>query len=365
MNLVSTIMQFLTPMITNKIASSLGINNSLATTAIGALIPAILAGLAGKAGTPAGASALADVLGKQDPGMLGSFAGMLGGAGQNALITNGTTALSGLLGGSSTNALAGAVSKFAGVDSGISSNLLGMLAPVLLGQLAQTQKSSGLDAGGLAKLLDGQKGNIAAALPAGFADLLKGSGLLDSVAGQMKAAAPAAPAAPKMEMPKMPAMPDAPSFNWMPWAAGAAGLLALFWAFGGSNKPAPVPAAVEKAAAPAAPAAAPAVSAAQAMDEAKKIFGGLTGALGNVKDAATAQAALPQLTASSTALDGFSKLAAGFTPDTKTQIKALVAATMPQLSPLVDTVLKIPGAEAILKPVLDAIMSKMTGLSKI
>ena len=364
MNIVSTVMQFLTPMITNKIASSLGINNSLATTAIGALIPAILAGLAGKAGTPAGASALADVLGKQDPGLLGSFAGMLGGAGQNALITNGTSALSGLLGGSSTNALAGAVAKFAGVDSGISSNLIGMLAPVVVGSLAQTQKSSGLDAGGLAKMLDGQKGNIAAALPAGFGDLLKGSGLLDSVAGQMRTAAPSAP---KVEMPKMPSMPDAPSFNWMPWAAGAAGLLALFWAFGGgNNKPAPLPAAVEKAAAPAAPAAAPAAaSATQAMDEAKKIFGGLTGTLGNIKDAATAQAALPQLTASSTALDGFSKLAASFAPDTKTQIKALVAATMPQLSPMVDTVLKIPGAEAILKPVLDAIMSKMTGLSKI
>ena len=54
MNLVSTMMQFLTPMITNKIASSLGINNAMATTAINAILPTILAGLAGRAGTPAG-----------------------------------------------------------------------------------------------------------------------------------------------------------------------------------------------------------------------------------------------------------------------------------------------------------------------
>ena len=227
MNLVSTAMQFLTPMITNKIASSLGMNNAVVATAIGAILPTLLAAFAGKASTPAGASALSSALSQQDPNLLGSFAGMLGGAGQNALISNGTSALSGLLGGSATNALAGAVGKFAGVDTSASSNLIGMLAPVLMGQLAHTQKSSGLDAGGLAKMLEGQKGNIAAALPPGFSDLLKGTGLLDSVAGSMKApTAPAAPAA-RMEAPRMPSMPPAPAFNWMPWAAGAVALAGI------------------------------------------------------------------------------------------------------------------------------------------
>lgn len=353
MNLVSTVMQFLTPMITNKIASTLGINNALVTTAIGAIVPAILAGLAGKAGSPAGASALSEALGKQDPGLLGSFAGILGGAGQGALVSSGTQALSSLLGGSATSALAGAVGKFAGVEANASSSLIGMLAPVVMGSLAQSQKSSGLDAGGLAKLLDGQKSNIAAALPPGFAQLLGGSGLLDSVAGNLKAAAPAAP---KMAAPSMPSMPAAPAFNWMPWAAGALGLLALLWAFGGGNKTATV----EKAAAPAA-----VVDAKVAMDEAKKIFAGLTTSLGNVKDATTAQSALPQLTAGSAALDGLTKLAGGLAPDAKAQLRALVAATMPQLSPLVENVLKIPGVDAILKPVMDAIITKMTGLSKI
>ena len=360
MNIVSTIMQFITPMIASRIASSLGISNGVVNTAIAAALPTILAALAGKAATPTGASALAATLGQQDSNLLGNFASMLGGSNQAALVNSGTQALSGLLGGSSTNALTGALAKFTGASSQQSGSLIGMLAPVVLGSLAQTQKSGGLDAGGLAKLLEGQKSNIAAAMPVGFSDLLGGSGLLDSIAGNLKAAAP------KIEAPRtpaMPSMPQAPAFNWMPWAAGAVALLGLFYIF---NMPAPVT--VPKVAVPAAtpaPVAASVANATAAMDEAKKIFGGLTSSLGNIKDVATAQSALPQLTASSTALDGLTKLAGSLAPDAKTQLKLLVSATMPQLSPLVDTILKIPGAEAILKPVLDAIMTKMTGLSKI
>ena len=358
MNLVSTAMSFLTPMITNRIASALGINNSMVTMAISAIVPSILAGLAGKASTPGGASALASALGQQDPGLLGSFAGMLGGAGQNALISNGTSALTSLLGGSQTNALAGAVAKFAGVDSKASSGLIGMLAPVVMGQLAQTQKSSGLDAGGLASLLAGQKDNIAAAMPSGFAQLLGGSGLLDAVSGNLKSAAATAP---KMEMPSAPSMPDMPSFNWMPWALGAAALLGLYWFLG---KPAKMPAMpeAEKAAAPVAGAGV--AAAANAVSQAKTVITGLTSTLGNIKDAATAQAALPNLNASSIALDGLSKLSGGLAPDAKSSLAALIGGAIPQLKPLVETALKVPGAEAVVKPTLDTIMGKMAMLAK-
>ena len=358
MNLVSTIMQFLTPMITNRIASSLGISNAMVSTAIGAILPAILAGLAGKASTSTGASALAAAVDQQDPGLLGSLTNMLGGAGQSAVINNGTSVLSSLLGGSATNALAGAVGKFAGVNPQQSSSLIGMLAPVIMGHLGQAQKAGGLDAGGLAKLLVGQKDNIAAAMPAGFAQLLGGSGLLDSVADNLKAAAPAAPRAVEPSRAPPMAEPDAPAFNWMPWAAAATALLGLFWFFGGS-KPAPTPAAVQQTAAPAA------AGATAALDQAKSLITGLTSTLGNVKDAATAQAALPQLTTTSTGLDTLTKLAGSLAPDAKSQLAALIASALPQLSPLMATVLKIPGAEAILKPVLEAIMTKMTGLSKV
>ncbi len=354
MNLVSTVMQFLTPMITNRIAAALGINNTMAATAIGAIIPSILAGLAGKASTPAGASVLTGALGKLDPNILGSLGGMIGGAGQADMVKMGGSVLSDLLGGSATSALAGAVGKFTGVGGAQTTSLIGMLAPVVLGSLAQTQKSSGLDAGGLASLLAGQKSNIAAAMPPGFSQLLGGSGLLDSIAGNL----PTAPSAPKVEMPKMPprpAMPDAPAFNWMPWAAGAAALLALFYVFSGpSTKPVDVP-----------KAAVPAAATVAGLDDAKKIISGLTSTLGTIKDSATAQAALPQLTTQSTALDGLIKLYNGLPAEAKAQIASVMAAALPQIRPLLEGAMKIPGVEGMLKPVLDAILAKMTGLSKV
>lgn len=363
MNLVSSTLQLLTPMITNKIASSLGINNTLATTAISAIVPVLLAAFAGKASTPAGASALSSALGAHDPGLLGSLAGMIGGAGQTAMISNGNSALSSLLGGQATSSLAGALGKFAGVESSAGSNLIGLLAPVVMGSVANTQKASGLDAGGLANLLAGQKDNIAAAIPPGFAQLLGGSGLLDSIAGNLKTmAAPPAPRAPEPARPAAPAVPEEPEFNWMPWAIGAAALLALYM-FLAKPAPAPVPPAAEKAAAPA---STPAVAAASdAMNQAKSVVSGLTSALGNIKDVATAQAAVPQLASTSTALDTLGKLSSSLSPEIRAQIASYIAGAMPQIAPLVATVLKIPGAEAILKPILDAVMVKLTTLSKV
>jgi hypothetical protein len=48
------------------------------------------------------------------------------------------------------------------------SNALGLLGPIVLGVLGQQQRSSGLDASGLAKLLASQKDNVLAALPSEF-----------------------------------------------------------------------------------------------------------------------------------------------------------------------------------------------------
>ena len=54
MNIVSMAAQYLTPMIVDKIASSLGITSPLAQKAIGAILPTILAGLLGTSSKPEG-----------------------------------------------------------------------------------------------------------------------------------------------------------------------------------------------------------------------------------------------------------------------------------------------------------------------
>ncbi len=352
MNLVSTIMSFLAPAIINKIAGSLGMNQGLAGKAISAAIPAILAALTGAASRSGGGSALSNILAKTDPGILGNFAGMLGGAGQQNLVSGGTNMLSSLLGGSSTSAITNAVGKFAGIDSNQSGSLLGMLAPVVMGQLAQTQKASCLDAGGLVNLLNGQKDNIAAAMPAGFSNLLQGTGVLDSIAGNMKPAAPVAHAAPSSGggMGKF----------LLPLVLGLAALYLL--SSYGCNREA------ERAAAPEAPAVtAPAVTAPAAADLtgiATKALSALTSTLGTVTDEATAKAALPAIEDAGKQIDGLKLAAAALSGEARKPISTLVGGMLPGLTAAVEKAVGIPGVGAILNPVLQPVVANLEALSK-
>ena len=58
---------------------------------------------------------------------------------------------------------------------------MGLLTPVIMGILGREQKAAGLDAGGLARMLNGQKEQIADALPSGLSSLLEDSGLYESM----------------------------------------------------------------------------------------------------------------------------------------------------------------------------------------
>ena len=360
MNLVSMAMQYLAPVIINKIASSLGLGQGLVGKAISAALPAILAGLAGSASKSGGAGALAGILGKQDPGLLGNLGNLIGGGGQQQLVDSGTSALSSLLGGSQTNALASAVGKFAGLDAGKSVTLMGMLAPVILGTLAKEQKSSRLDAAGLANLLNGQKSNIAAAMPAGFSDLLQGSGVLDSISGNLKAAAPAAHAAPPSSGSGLP--------SWLlPLVLGLAGLY-LLSSYGCNQAPmvektAPPPANTEAPAA-APKAEAPAATQVDVVGLASKALSGLTGTLGTIKDEATAKAAAPALTDAARQIEAVKAAAGLLTGDARKPLTMLVGGALPGILAAVEKATGIPGAGAILKPILEPMVANLTGLSK-
>lgn len=363
MNLVSTIMSLLAPAIINKIAGSLGMNQGLAGKAISAAIPAILAALTGAASRSGGASALSNVLAKQDPGILGNLGNLIGGSNQDQLVSGGTSMLSSLLGGSSTSLLSNAVGKFAGIDSNQSGSLLGMLAPMVMGQLAQTQRASGLDANGVASLLNSQKDNISAAMPAGFSNLLQGSGLLDSITG---AARPAAP------------MHVAPASGgglgkWiipLVLALAAAYLLSTYGCSQHTAEKASAPEApavtAPAATTPAAPVAAtpalPAVGDLAGM--ASKALGALTTTLGTVTDEATAKAAVPALSEAGKQIDGLKLAAAALSGDARKPIASLIAGALPGLTQAVEKAVGIPGVGAILNPVLQPVVANLDALSK-
>lgn len=347
-------MQLLGPATISRIAASLGLNQGIVGKAVSAAIPAILAGLTKTASQGSGATQLANAIAKQDPSILGNLGNLIGGAGEKSLVDSGTNILTSLLGGSSTNALAGAVGKFAGLSGTQGNSLLGMLAPVVLGQLGQVQKSSGLDAGGLASLLNSQKGNIAAALPPGFSDLLGGTGLLDGLGDKVKAGV----------APAQRAVGDGSSSlgKWLiPAALAALALLLIsnWWNHKTAEKvetPAVPPAATVPAQNP------PMAAGVNYVNMASKALSGLTTALGGVKDEATANAAVPGLQDIAKQID--SVKAAALTGDAKKSIASLVAAALPGITAAIEKAVGIPGVAAILNPILQPLVANLNDLSK-
>jgi sporulation protein YlmC with PRC-barrel domain len=169
-NLVSAVSRFLTPEMIGKIASVSGLDRSTTQSAVGACVPAIMNGLAELATKPGGARQIADAIAEQPAGMLSSLAQTLGGASMPA--EKGTGLLSSLFGGGVLNTLISTLSRFIGIGEGSTRALLGLLAPVVLGVLGREQRAAGLETGGLARMLMGQKDQIAAAMPVGLSDLL-------------------------------------------------------------------------------------------------------------------------------------------------------------------------------------------------
>jgi hypothetical protein len=96
-NLVSLVMQFLTPEIIGRVATALGLDRTLVQSAINAAVPGLLAGLGGVATQPGGALKLAEAA-KQETGTLGKFADMLGGGSQSTFTERGSQLLTSLLG---------------------------------------------------------------------------------------------------------------------------------------------------------------------------------------------------------------------------------------------------------------------------
>src|SRR5262245_18229252 len=136
-NLVSEIAEVLSPNIVSSIASALGLNRTATQKAVVAAVPALLAALMNYVTKAQGATKLAEVVRKQEPGMLSSLASVIGEPGQKALIDQGASVLTSLLGGKSLSALTGAVGQYADVGKEGSKSLLGLLGPVVLGVLAR------------------------------------------------------------------------------------------------------------------------------------------------------------------------------------------------------------------------------------
>lgn len=373
-NLVSVVMQFLTPDMIAKIASALGLDRSVAQKAIGGAVPALLSTVADLASTPNGARQLTNALAQQQQlGSLDTIQNLIGGSGANTLAETGSSMLSGLFGGGALDAMAQSIGKFAGLDAASGKSMLGMLGPVVLGVLGQQQRSAGLDASGLASLLSSQKGQIAAAIPSGLADRLDAAGLIDKAEESVRSGAAAASAAGSRIAgagQTAYARTSSAASQWPYWLVALAIVGGLAWYALGSHESetvaeAPRPATARPATGTVGMApAALTVGGVNLANQVNSSVGALRSVLPGITDVASAQAALPKLHEATAQLNEVSNLATKLSPEGKSALAKLIAAAQPSIDQMCEKVLAAPGVGDIAKPAIDELRGKLDTLSR-
>ncbi|HVH02234.1 MAG TPA: DUF937 domain-containing protein [Amaricoccus sp.] len=397
MDVLKLVSQYATPTVIEKVASLLGISGDSVQKGLGAAVPGVLAALLGLGQKPGGTDALASALVRAGDG---------GAVGQDpaAAASTGTDLLSSLLGGDATGKLAGALGSYAGLPNAGAGSLLGLAGSMALGALNKSAGDGG--AAGALRLLESSKNEIAAALPSGFAQELGGTGLLAGLGSAAAAAAPVRPApvppkpAPAAPRPAPPPPPKKSGWTrWLIWLVVAA---LLFWLLSQwlapesepvvetpapeATAPATVttePAAPATTVEPAAPATAPEPTAAPAapaetaavpdnpllvggVDLGAQVSGALdqiTGAFAGITDAASAQAALPDLTAARDTLAGLEPQVTALPEAGKSALKSLIAAELPAIETSANSLLANTAVAGTVKPVVDDIIARLKAYS--
>jgi hypothetical protein len=399
-NLVSLIMQFLTPDIIARIAATLGLGRTETQTGVSAAVPALLAAFSGVADKPGGSQILTDAI-KNQSGVLDNIMSMVGGGSPSSLVERGSNLLTSLLGSQDQSALASAVGKFAGVGQSTGSSLIGMLGPVVMGIIGKQIGSRSLDAGTVSGLLASQKEQIAQALPQGFAKLLGGTGILDSLDGAAETVAAAAnqtgraanAAAAQVGQYGSSASRStgyagqqaraaaSATPSWIYWAIPAlvvAGL--LFYLFGRGTEqvaqqttPPPVTQTkqVTEGVAPrdqVTPRMAPPVQSVMVggVDIGKQLGDNLSSlrtSLAGITDVESAKAALPKLQEATATIEKVNGMVPQLSAEQRLSVSGLVTPAMAAINQMLEKVLAIPGVGDVLKPTVDNLKTKLADLS--
>ncbi len=370
MNIVQMILKLLSSGDTlGKIASALGIGQEQAGKAVGAAVPTLLAALAGVASKPGGGADLANVLAKQDSGMLDNLSGLFSGGGA-APAQQGSNVLGSLLGGLGGNAMGqigSVLSRFTGVNEGAINKLLGLLVPVVLGAIKK--QSKGRDAAGIAKTLAEQKGNIASALPPGLGSLLSSAVPgLSSLVGDTSSAAPSAVRTPATEVRTPVREPQAAGSSMMKWLIPLLLLVAAIFLLPMMCRKAPETAPVVKETAPVVKETPAAATPAQ--DESAKLIGDTTvlikdatDSVGSIKDEASATAALPKLKDINTKLAGLQSQWAKLPQPIQKTVSDALRPLIAKLREACQPVLALPIVGPKVKPVVDEMLGQLDKLT--
>ena len=377
-NLVSLIMQSVTPSLISKMASALGIDRDDAERAVGVGIPAILAGFAHAASKPQNQQTLADVMTQQTI-MLDQVKNAIDDGRPGAVIETGNSLLSSLLGGDTVNTLAGAVGRFAGIDPSMAKSLLEMLAPMVAGIIGRQQQSEGLGASGLADVSTSQSNQISMAMPASFARMLSRTGLLDatdeswrrgtnagSVAADRVSDVSGATTASAGQFAHATANSASPRV-WPYALAGLALVLGLGWYIAGHDTEQAVAEWPLSSATRASETTGAGVPGQRLTDLAAELTSSVRttrSLLQSVTDPVSANAALPKLQQVSAQFDTIGNAMSQLPPNARKGISSVVTRSMPMLNPLFDRVLASPQTADVTKPTIDELRARLDALAR-
>lgn len=139
--------------IVGSAAKQLGINESQAQTAVAAAVPFLLSAL-NKNAQGGGAEGISNALNQHDGSILDNLSGFLGQGGNQQ---DGLGILGHVLGNKQQN-VESAISQQSGLNTAQVTQILALVAPIVMGYLGKQKQSEGLDSNGIAGLLGGLVG---------------------------------------------------------------------------------------------------------------------------------------------------------------------------------------------------------------
>jgi outer membrane protein OmpA-like peptidoglycan-associated protein len=217
-----------TPSVVERASGLIGENATVTGRGLASAVPSVFAGVLGQASSPSGAERLLSTVtgGRYGADTLSGLGRQLGAGGTTeTLLSSGGRLLSSLF-GNQVDGVADAVAGAGGLGRGAATTLLRLAAPIVMGVLGSRVASGGLDAGGLSRLLTGERSSILNAAPAGLANLL---GLREPVTvpdyeGTARASRRREPIEPPVEPAR-----ERTGRSWWPAALAALAALALLY----------------------------------------------------------------------------------------------------------------------------------------
>jgi Bacterial protein of unknown function (DUF937) len=343
MNLVKLVMDQLSGDTMGRLSGLLGTDRSTAASAATIAVPSMLAGLVGMSSDDDGARKLGATLGSIDTSGAGDFVYSLG-SDAGSLAQKGSNLLGSLFGRGTRSGLVDSISRFSGLGRSATNHLLAVLAPVVLGKVATAWKGMGGNPSALTGMLAEQKQYIASALPAGFSlGSIPGLGAIGAaisavggvVSGASRRAMATAENTPRSDK------------GWLLAIAALIVVGILVWNFKRPHPPMLM--------------SIPAISSAEQINA---DFRGTLNSLGDtfstIKNAVSAQAALPQLRDLDTKLAGLQSAFNGLPESSRSALRSVLDRQLAGLGSRGADLLKIPGLNAECQAVIGQIMRKLS-----